>query len=79
MGAVAPYIDHEPDCGRSDWAVGDAVKYEDGLTATASDWPNGIDHETGEDIAESSRAAAARTRIALAVGGSRSARGSDLP
>lgn len=52
MAGVPPYINHEPDCGRLGWSVNDAVKYEDGLTATISDWPNGIDHETGRDIAE---------------------------
>ncbi|MBS1886116.1 MAG: hypothetical protein JSU06_02920 [Actinobacteria bacterium] len=52
MVGVPPYITHEPDCGRIGWPVNDAVKYEDGLTATINDWPNGIDHETGRDIAE---------------------------
>jgi hypothetical protein len=51
MAGVPPYINHEPDCGRLGWSVNDAVKCEDGLTATISDWPN-IDHGTGRDIAE---------------------------
>lgn len=52
MAGIPPYINHEPECGRIGWPVGDAVRYEDGLIATISDWPNGIDHETGRDIAD---------------------------
>lgn len=49
---IPPFITHEAGCGREGWPVSDAIKYEDGLTATVNDWPNGIDHATGKDIAE---------------------------